>query len=908
MVAGLALVAGACGDDVTVAAPVVPTPVVTSVTVAPSTATLTVGQTINMTAAVNADASLATTVTWTSSNTAAVTVGSTTGVVTAVAATPGVAVCAASTVDTGKRGCATIVVQAAAPTLPASVSIASVTTNTGGLNAPVVATNVSGQVDVRVNVNPGNQTVSKVVLLLGTARVDSQTFTAAQAAQLRFDADQAVANQTTFPQQLFSVNTAFYNAAGTGAITPQFLNGNAAFQVLLFTTQAGATNPAASATDAPLTLNNLDGFHVAVSGGSTANDATGYRWRGNGGMIINARPVMYSGRAVGAINTNFVNSGTCASAVLGAAVNQLAAATTATNFTDTLALAGYAFNQVAANCATAVQYPAISATDANGVVMGNLVTNGVLNSPSNTASWNADQNLGLRWDNVAPAGVLPTFVTNPNNRTGGWINDAVTFNAISTGATSNNWLNAATAPVDAGVGGAVNVVAAATATTTTAALASTTFITSAATLARSANATTYCAVASARDALGNTASGAVTATACAANTSSIAFGVDRDAPVAAYAAAGAGQMAANFLSTAGLTGYRVTHFDTGLVGNSGFIGSTAASRSTVAVSRRNANNAATTFTPNASSVVSIANVADTLVVDVSNATTSAYYTTTITLRDNAGNTVTVGPRVALFDNVVPQLLVPTQANVALTGGVSQSFTSTGTDDNDLASVTATLPYNPTNSTAAPFVFQVANTTLNTYNVSPAVVSSTITATVPFFVRGMMTVGAAADSATINGIVAPGTMTMTLNGMAGNTAAQNYTLQNVAAATAFTGVQITKLWVSGAGSISNGTGTSANPTSRTFVLNHNGPIAAPLFTRVELFRFDATVGAYRSAGVTTSASAVIDNGAVRTTQYSVSFTPGTAWGSGAQNMLMVAYNANGDAVTIFTPLSVTITNP
>jgi uncharacterized protein YjdB len=77
LVAGAALLA-ACGDKVTVSQYTPPTPdkVVHSVSVAPATATLTVGQSITLTAAVNADAGVATTVTWSSSDAAKASVSS----------------------------------------------------------------------------------------------------------------------------------------------------------------------------------------------------------------------------------------------------------------------------------------------------------------------------------------------------------------------------------------------------------------------------------------------------------------------------------------------------------------------------------------------------------------------------------------------------------------------------------------------------------------------------------------------------------------------------------------------------------------------------------------------------------------------------------------------------------------
>src|SRR5438034_11644629 len=88
----------ACGDDVTVTPPAPPVLGVHSISVGPNPATIQVGTQLQMTASVNADAGIATTVTWRSTNTAIATV-SATGLVTAVTAGT-VAIEACSTFNT----------------------------------------------------------------------------------------------------------------------------------------------------------------------------------------------------------------------------------------------------------------------------------------------------------------------------------------------------------------------------------------------------------------------------------------------------------------------------------------------------------------------------------------------------------------------------------------------------------------------------------------------------------------------------------------------------------------------------------------------------------------------------------------------------------------------------------------
>src|SRR5579871_5727227 len=64
-VAATAIIAAACGDKVTVPAATTAAPRINSVLVAPSSATISSGQAVTLSAAVNADAGLTTSVAWT---------------------------------------------------------------------------------------------------------------------------------------------------------------------------------------------------------------------------------------------------------------------------------------------------------------------------------------------------------------------------------------------------------------------------------------------------------------------------------------------------------------------------------------------------------------------------------------------------------------------------------------------------------------------------------------------------------------------------------------------------------------------------------------------------------------------------------------------------------------------------
>lgn len=150
----LAAVLAGCGDDVTITQPPppppAPTPTVRSITVGPDGASVTVGATLNMTAAVNADAGVATTVTWTSSDNTKASV-SATGVVTGVAV-GSVGVRACSTANTSVCGVATVNVVASPVAVVTGVTV-----------TPPAATLVVGQVITATATVQGTNSPSQAV-------------------------------------------------------------------------------------------------------------------------------------------------------------------------------------------------------------------------------------------------------------------------------------------------------------------------------------------------------------------------------------------------------------------------------------------------------------------------------------------------------------------------------------------------------------------------------------------------------------------------------------------------------------------------------------------------------------------------------------------------------------------------
>jgi hypothetical protein len=914
LVAVTAFVAAACGDKVTVQGPTSATASIKSVTVAPSSATLNIGDQASLTAAVNADAGLATTVTWKSSDASKASVDAT-GKVTGVAATPGVAVCATSTVDTGKIGCASVIVTGAAAIVPATVSIASITTP-GNLNSPVNPAAVTGTVDVKLNIAPGNQTPSRVDVLVGTTVVASQGFTATQAAALRSAADEAIAAQSAFPSVVLSINTAAFNAT-TG--TPNFLNGSYTLGAKLYTVQGGSTSAAANATQT-LTFVNVDGFAITTSGGNSAVDGSGFRWTGTGSLTVNALPVMYSGATPGTVNAA-LSANPAAGSTCGAAVGNVGSATVKTGnvFVITGTMAGLASP---AGCNTTFpNVVTITSTSAAGDVM-TLVGTGT------TPAGVIGTQIGLRWDNVAPptAGLIVALAV--NNRTGNWINDVVVLNTVTSATNLNGAIAAAV--VDANVGGAItyNVRVGTTFTLakTAAPLANATTL-NAGTAGSTTNAG-WCAIVYTADLLGNTQTVSPTGTCAApvaavgyalpaAGVASVPFGVDRAAPTISYSgglAANAQQVGANIGGE-----FSVTVADTGLVGNSGMQPATpvimqvsqriAAGNGVGTTTALNANGtAATTAGVLTSTGVNAAGnpIYTTAITGVS---TAGYYTFAATATDAAGNSASVTPgRVIVYDNgplVVGAVSSP--ITVSTIGWTGSAFIN---DALDIASYWFAGNYNtlPAPFAAAPSTnpprFAQATSQVNGFNAASFLNTNYATNNAVNLPLAFQIVGAAtqyplstvnANATNVAGIIT--------NGAAAAAPAVSPALVAFAPAGLTTFPVITNSIASN--NISSGVTTAAtagNPASGTLSVVATGPTATfnlP-FSRIDWYAANnggAAGTEWRLIG-TSAVSTLVDVGATRTFTWNLAISGATLYtqlgytATAVTNVIAIGYNASG----------------
>lgn len=628
-VAATAIIAAACGDKINL--PSTPTGTTTtttakinSVLVAPSSATISVGQQIPLTAVVDADAGITPTVKWTSSSTAAATVDLNTGLVTGVTASPGVAICATASAANvaSKENCATIVVQPGTTTTPAVIQISSVTDgNPGGsLNNPVAVPPgfVTGQINVSVQLSPGTAIIDSVYLMMNGKLAGVQKFTHTQSAALRFAANDAIASQSLLPTIVFSINTAKYATDGCGTAvppgtpgssllapvapcgTPTWGNGPDTLVAIVRDSQPGKPgHPTQSAQAPAMLLRNADAWLLNTTLAATTQahtNAAGYNYVGGqtASVTVSAVPVIYTaGATIASANVSYGT--TACDASLGAQRTiPLSNTPPAIGFTAYFSRAPQKAEKVVGGFGQDVNNyefnaSACAAKNAAGGE-GAYVAGWMYGLPNTTTGLGGPNSFALgfvpvvyRLDNKAPG--APTFESNPNTRQNGWVNAAVSFTGIWNVATAKDNMDVMGTP-DAGVGGYLlnaRLGAVGAGGTVGAALLAQTPDTngspSPALLPSDQNA--YCGVISATDWLGNESTLPPATTLCAvAGTPSqvpvvsqaLQFGLDIAPPKIDWSAASmaAGSSGKNGRTGASVLGeYVFTVVDTGAHGNSG---------------------------------------------------------------------------------------------------------------------------------------------------------------------------------------------------------------------------------------------------------------------------------------------------------------------------------------------------
>ena len=645
---------------------------VQKVEVSPPNAIIKAGEFIQLAAQVTRDPGVAGTVTWTSSATGVATVDAA-GKVTGVANGSAV-ITAASTVDPTVTGTMALTVR---PIQPAQISVQKITV-AGNTNAPVNFNNVAGQIDVTLNLDPGDQTVTKVEVLIDGATACSQNLSVSQSQQLSFA---AVFADVQAVDIICSVNTAEFN---TTTFAPKYPNG---VRQLTAKATIGGTTPGNIATPSQaLTFNNANGYAatVAFTGTTgTATNAAGFVYK-RGGATITINPVIYSGTLAIATGTMTFGGAGCDAGGIGprsVAIAGAGAAWTAT-FAQTGTpgagnVASYEFNAVACPAANNTgETIRLTAVDTQGNTLFAAM------QPADSAS-----RQGVRLDNRAPG--APTFMANPNFRQNGWINAGVGLTAANAGtaATANNWLVNGTA--DAGVGGYNRFlrIGDGTSGTVSAAIAATASSTPALPAPTIAN-NSLCAVATATDALGNESALPAATAVCLAppfanntptGTSNVRFGVDIAAPTIAFPAAGG--LASNARVNTATVGaeFQVTVTDTGAVGNSGML-SGAAVVGTVILRNGTATGAATCIVGTFNATTGVCAPASVNAAPafplvsttvVAAQTAVGYYTYTALSADAAGNTSATVTRVAVRDNS-PATATSPAVPVTITGAFTAS--------------------------------------------------------------------------------------------------------------------------------------------------------------------------------------------------------------------------------------------
>ena len=396
----LAFGVAACGDDVEVVSPtppVPPPPPPVTATMAPASASVAVGNSVVF--AVNASGGVAgEAASWTCSS-------SNTGI---------------ATVSSTSAGCQATGVVAGSVTITAAVSKSGESVNVGseltvtsddvvggdpafvlitGTNAGVDG-DVSGNVEVYVSVDRGDQTLAQVGITVDGEIVSYQDFGGGMMmAPLADDepAEQAIAVEFTL-----SFDSAEYDEAGV----PKFMNGD--HVVTAGVLVEGSMEPILS-NSLHVDFDNNAGVHVMADypGNRATNPSTGEVWYGGpGGSIftIAVTPVLFSGEAAESVGIR--------------------------DFCDT-------------DLATDTEAPYVFEIDCEGE-SGKETPEFVVTAGGQTLD--QEQSLALN-DALFPINLdfegptAPVFKVNPNSRQDGWINAAVNLAGENgSGSKANGWL------------------------------------------------------------------------------------------------------------------------------------------------------------------------------------------------------------------------------------------------------------------------------------------------------------------------------------------------------------------------------------------------------------------------------------------------------------------------------------
>lgn len=825
---------------------------VTSVTVVPATLQISVGGTGTLTATVVGDAGLTDRdVTWTSSDPSVATVDAA-GKVTGVKAGQ-TTIIAASHADPLVKGAASVVVTAQ---LVPAVSISSITKN--GL--PIDINNVSGQVDVTLNVAGNGASVNSVDLLVqcpnntAPVLVQSQSFSGG--------------NAPTGPVTL-SFNSAQLNAAGTAA---QFQNG-ACNIVARLTTPAGS--PTAADAVRPATFNNADTAIVTVTTPATAADQANREWKGGGAVTVKVVPVIYSNPA-------------------------LVPSSVSVNLSGPLTTGGTLNVTQTATAGTAT-FPTTGTGNVGGITVEPVTVAVTVVGANNVGLAITQPNVQFRLDNQAPQNGTYTFNTQGTNNQ--WVGGAFVFNTTAgngyvAGTTPqglNDWggvdrvgavfsaapFAAATSQADANAACPVNSAPSSTAQ------AGLTFtnVSAASALANSPTNTNwgYCLRMVETDALGNAVTRIIGV-----------FGVDKNAPIINTVTP------ANQSNVTDVTPITINAVDS----LSGFNTTGTATNVNGTITRLNTSGTQTCVVGTGTScaatamgaAIAAANFTANIVIPsaTGGSTTQGYYTFNGLLHDEAANNAPAITRVYLFDTTAP----------TFTGGVSipsvvqpgASFSTTPNDNVDLITVGSSVTYG-TITLRSPAVTTVGTAFDNTLSLGGTAVTVTPSNLYRQITNAAATTGTIASAVNIRATDA-----------AGNVGVQTAPIppaNSITPSTPFAASGITAFTLTAPAACNPTTAVpcTTNPESVTLSAQVTGPTStfSNPFAKVDFYYTDATSGELIFIGSSSSAT-LVDNGTTRAWTFTTSFNPPAGLASGT---VLYAFGVNtaGDALYTSAPITI-----
>lgn len=667
---GVAFGLAACGDDVSITEPPVADLVITG---APVTA-------VNVGDKVQLSANQA--VTWTTSNSTVASVDAS-GLVTANAAGTA-SITATSSADATKKASVTITVSGAG-NAPATVSIQSVTFGTTA--TPVNFNNVFGQIDVSLNVDPGDQNISKVEILLNNNVVYTQTFAGAA---LNLEANAALSAGVI----VGSIYTNAFNPT-TGAVT--YPNGNYTLSARLTGTD-GTTTASGSLV---LIFNNASGWVVSMTNtgtntgfpASAVNSSTGFGWT-QGTHELKLVAVNYAGGNVTLTNVNVTMFGVTTTLTPAAGTQVFTASFSAASTWNgtNLRLGNY--------MSAAGELPSINSSTLSTGQAGAVT---FLNHPSLAAANGLAPFALVRVDNTAPGANSANGVAQTAAVVGTmplWVNASFAYapNSVFTsgaddgsgGVTKKFWSIAGALP------GSAN----------SCTFTGMTAVTTGANLAETTVSTTYSTRVQVTDAVGNSKCYDITGT----------NGADFVAPSITNLTGPADQSGTNVA---------LGNFVFSVTDNASGFGATPVSANISRVGT--SGSTACVVAPSGTCSGGFVGLLP-LTFDATNSTNvEGYYTiSNWTVSDQALNSVSVASRTYLYDATAPAFSGGMSLQPLYTGNATATFTSAATDNLDLASVYGVLGY-PTGS------FRYPSQTIGAYNV-PLEKSANITFTVANFMR------------------------------------------------------------------------------------------------------------------------------------------------------------------------------